>query len=118
MPAVRDALDRRWTVRRVWWPFGQMFFNPDWPDWLFTIGLLITTPFVLAWPFWLLTRLLGAPWTLVVRCQGPDPGSGWPISSPMPAGRAAPKQSPEPSSIDPPAEIPGMSLRRTVGPSR
>lgn len=70
MPAVRDALDRRWTVRRVWWPFGQMFLNPDWPDWLFTVGLLITTPFVLAWPFWLLTRLLGAPWTLVVRCQG------------------------------------------------
>lgn len=70
MPSVRDSTNVRWTVRRLRWPFGEMFFNPDWPDWLFVIGLVVTLPFVIAWPFWLVARFLGAPWTLVVRRKG------------------------------------------------
>jgi len=49
-----------------------MFFNPDWPDWLFVIGLVVTLPFIIAWPFWLLARFAGAPWTLVVRRKGKE----------------------------------------------
>jgi hypothetical protein len=70
MPAVRDATNVRWTVRRVWWPFGEMLFDFDWPDWAFVIGLAVTLPFVIAWPFWFAARFLGAPWTLVIRRAG------------------------------------------------
>ncbi len=67
MPAVRDASDARWTVRRVWWPFGTWLL--DLPDWggLFTIGLVLMAPLVVIWPFWLLARVFGVPWTLIVR---------------------------------------------------
>lgn len=72
MPAVRDATNTRWTVRRVWWPFGTWLFDlPDW-DWLFILGLLVLAPLVVIWPFWLLARFLGAPWTLIVRRQGKE----------------------------------------------
>lgn len=38
MPAVRDATDVRWTVRRVRWPFGTRLWDlPDW-DWSFILG--------------------------------------------------------------------------------
>ncbi len=72
MPAVRDATDRKWTVRRVWWPFGTWLL--DLPDWggLFVIGMVLTAPLVVIWPFWLLAHTLGVPWTLVVRRQGKE----------------------------------------------
>ena len=72
MPAVRDAANTRWTVRRVWWPFGTWLL--DLPDWggLFAIGLVLTAPLVLIWPFWLLSKAFGAPWTLVVRRAGKE----------------------------------------------
>lgn len=67
MPAVRDAAHARWTVRRVWWPFGTWLL--DLPDWggLFVIGMVLTAPLVAIWPLWLLAHLFGLPWTLVVR---------------------------------------------------
>jgi len=67
MPAVRDAGNVRWSVRRVWWPFGRWLL--DLPDWggLFVMGLVLTAPLVAIWPFWLLAHLLGLPWVLVVR---------------------------------------------------
>lgn len=70
MPVVRDAADVRWTVRRIWWPFGTWLL--DLPDWggLFTLGLVLLAPLVVIWPFWLLARFLGAPWTIVVRRKG------------------------------------------------
>lgn len=72
MPAGRDAADRKWTVRRVWWPFGTWLL--DLPDWggLFVIGMVLTAPLVVIWPFWLLAHLLGVPWTLIVRRQGDE----------------------------------------------
>jgi hypothetical protein len=30
------------------------------------VQLVIALPFLLVWPFWVLTRLFGAPWTVVV----------------------------------------------------
>ena len=67
MPAVRDAANARWTVRRVWWPFGTWLL--DLPEWggLFVIGMVLMAPLVVIWPFWLLARFLGVPWTVVVR---------------------------------------------------
>lgn len=72
MAAVRDATNVRWTVRRVWWPFGTWLL--DLPDWggLFAIGMVLTLPLVVIWPFWLLSRFLGAPWTLVVKRDGDE----------------------------------------------
>lgn len=67
MPVVRDAANTRWTVRRVWWPFGTWLL--DLPEWggLFVIGMVLMAPLIVIWPFWLLARVLGVPWTLVVR---------------------------------------------------
>ncbi len=72
MPSVRDATDVRWTVRRVWWPFGTWLL--DLPEWggLFVIGMVLMTPLVVIWPFWLLARVLGVPWILVVRRAGKE----------------------------------------------
>ncbi|MCI4676211.1 hypothetical protein [Candidatus Mycolicibacterium alkanivorans] len=72
MASVRDATNVRWTVRRVWWPFGTLLL--DLPEWggLFAIGMLLTLPLVVIWPFWVLAHFLGAPWTLVVRRQGKE----------------------------------------------
>jgi hypothetical protein len=47
-----------------------MLLDLDWPDWAFVIGLVVTTPFLVAWPFWLVARFLGAPWTLIVKRAG------------------------------------------------
>jgi len=72
VPAVRDATNTRWTVRRVWWPFGTWLL--DLPEWggLFALGMLLTLPLVVIWPFWLLARFLGAPWTIVVKRKGDE----------------------------------------------
>ena len=56
-------------MRRDWWPFpGDLL---DFPD-LFeiAIGLL----FVVVWPFWLLTKFLGARWVVVVERDGHEVG--------------------------------------------
>lgn len=64
---VRDRDDVKWSVRRVWWPFGKWVLElPDWGG-LFVIGMVLTAPLVLIWPFWLLAHAFGMPWTLVVR---------------------------------------------------
>ena len=56
----------------MWWPFGTWLL--DLPAWggLFVIGMVLTAPLVVIWPFWLLARLLGAPWTIVVRRSGEE----------------------------------------------
>jgi hypothetical protein len=56
-------------VHRDWWPFpGDLL---DFTD-LFeiAIGLL----FVVMWPFWLLTKFLGARWVVVVERDGHEVG--------------------------------------------
>ena len=72
MPSRRDAENKRWTVRRVWWPFGTWLL--DLPDWggLFALGLLLMAPLVVIWPFWVLAKYIGTPWTLIVRREGEE----------------------------------------------
>ena len=67
MVRFTDVTNKRCSVRRVWWPFGTWLF--DLPDWggLFVIGMVLMAPLVVIWPFWLLARFLGVPWTLIVR---------------------------------------------------
>jgi hypothetical protein len=70
MERFRDAEDVRWSVRRVWWPFGEIVYASTESGILFWIGMLFTAPVVIAWPFWLLARFLGAAWTIKVRRKG------------------------------------------------
>ncbi|HPX35367.1 MAG TPA: hypothetical protein PLH92_01125 [Mycobacterium sp.] len=81
MPSGRDPDGAWWTVRRVWWPYGSWLSEMDGAELLFALGLIATAPLVVIWPFWLLTRLAGQPWTLIVRRMGQEVHrekvSGW-----------------------------------------
>jgi hypothetical protein len=56
-------------VRRDWWPFpGDLF---DFTD-LFEIAIGLV--FVVLWPFWLLTKFLGARWVIVIERDGHEVG--------------------------------------------
>jgi len=56
-------------VRRDWWPFpGDLL---DFTD-LFEI--VIGLVFVVLWPFWLVTKFLGARWVIVVERDGHEVG--------------------------------------------
>lgn len=70
MPAVRDPHGTQWTVRRRWWPFFGFFdvldvANMGW------FGLLLALPLFVLWPFWLLTKFLGARWRIEIQ-RGDD----------------------------------------------
>jgi hypothetical protein len=55
MAVVLDPHGRAWSVHRDWWPFpGDLL---DFTD-LFEI--VIGLVFVVLWPFWLVTKFLGA----------------------------------------------------------
>jgi hypothetical protein len=69
MAVVLDPHGRAWSVRRDWWPFpGDLL---DFTD-LFelAIGLL----FVVLWPFWLVAKLFGVRWVIVVERDGHEVG--------------------------------------------
>jgi hypothetical protein len=69
MAVVLDPHGRAWDVHRDWWPFpGDLL---DFTD-LFEI--LIGLVFVVLWPFWLLTKFLGARWVVVVERDGHEVG--------------------------------------------
>ena len=69
MAVVLDPHGRAWAVRRDWWPFpGDLL---DFTD-LFEI--FIGLVFVLLWPFWLVTKFLGARWVIVVERDGHEVG--------------------------------------------
>lgn len=72
MARVKDADGVGWHVRRVWWPFGPMLFDINDTGVFFWIGTVLTAPFVIAWPFWLLARVFGAPWTIRVTRGGQE----------------------------------------------
>ena len=56
-------------MRRDWWPFpGDLL---DFTD-LFEI--VIGLVFVVLWPFWLVTKFLGARWVIVVERDGHEVG--------------------------------------------
>jgi hypothetical protein len=69
MAVVLDPHGRAWSVRRDWWPFpGDLF---DFTD-LFEIAIGLV--FVVLWPFWLLTKFLGARWVIVIERDGHEVG--------------------------------------------
>ncbi len=78
MADVTDPDGVTWSVRRWWWrtvPWGTGFATID--------GLiaLVMLPFMLMWPFWLLAKWLGVPWTIVISRDGVKVGrervKGW-----------------------------------------
>ena len=67
MAKVRDLDGAGWTVRRWWWrtlPWETGFATLD------MVLLLIALPLMVMWPFWLMAKWLGVPWTIVVECDG------------------------------------------------
>lgn len=71
MPWMRDAEGVRWSVRRVWWPFGEIEWTSSDDGIFFWIGFLLTAFVVIAWPIWLGVRFAGVtPWTIKVRRKG------------------------------------------------
>jgi hypothetical protein len=69
MAVVLDPHGRAWSVHRDWWPFpGDLL---DFTD-LFEI--VIGLVFVVLWPFWLLTKFLGARWVIVIERDGHEVG--------------------------------------------
>jgi hypothetical protein len=42
----------------------------DLVDTLSVVGILLVLPMLLAWPFWLIAKVLGVRWRLVVRRDG------------------------------------------------
>lgn len=93
---TQDPTGRSWLIRRVWWPFrigmdwnGMRGVSDDPVGYFFyalmLINLVLVVPLALVWPFWVLARLLGAPWTVVVECDGKVMGreriAGWDAST-------------------------------------
>ncbi|MDX1890850.1 hypothetical protein [Mycolicibacterium sp. 050158] len=71
MPWFRDAEGVRWSVRRTWWPFGEVLWDSNDSGVLFWIGFLITAGMLIAWPIWLSGKVLTlSPWTIKVRRKG------------------------------------------------
>jgi hypothetical protein len=73
MPTFQDSQGVRWSVSRRWWPFrfGLLRGPTMTGDGMYgLVQLVIAVPFLLVWPGWLLTRLFGAPWTIVVGRAG------------------------------------------------
>ena len=70
MAVVVDPHGRAWSVHRDWWPFpGDLL---DFTD-LFEIAIGLV--FVVLWPFWLLTKFLGARWVAYEVAGGDRSGS-------------------------------------------
>jgi hypothetical protein len=69
MAVVVDPHGKAWSVRRDWWPFPG-----DLLDFTDLIEIVIGLLFVVLWPFWLLTKFLGARWVVVVERDGHEVG--------------------------------------------
>ena len=69
MAVVLDPRGRAWSVHRDWWPFPG-----DVSDFTGPLELAIGLLFVGLWPFWLLAKLLGVRWAIVVERDGHEVG--------------------------------------------
>ncbi|WP_418002136.1 hypothetical protein ACNO8X_18195 [Mycobacterium sp. PDNC021] len=69
MPVVKDPDGTQWRVRRRWWPYSDTLDALDFAlmDWL---AVALALPFLLVWPFWLLAKLFGARWSIIVEREG------------------------------------------------
>jgi hypothetical protein len=67
MAEVLDPHGCAWDVHRDWWPFpGHLL------DFTEVVDLAIGLLFVVLWPFWLLAKLLGVRWAIVVERDGEE----------------------------------------------
>ena len=69
--AVRDPDGAEWRGRRrrgadSHTPAGDDFFLLDW------LAVALVLPFLLAWPFWLLAKLFGVRWSIIVEREGAE----------------------------------------------
>jgi hypothetical protein len=75
---VIDPSGAQWSVRR-WW-FKTIPYETG-VDFLDFIIFIIVLPFMIAWPFWLLSKWLGARWSIVIERDGQKAGEekvrGW-----------------------------------------
>lgn len=68
MPVVTDPLGVQWSVHRELWPFPSPLGLLDNFDFFgAVIGLALALPFLILWPFWLLVKVLGVRWVVVVQ---------------------------------------------------
>jgi len=68
MPVVTDPNGVQWSVYRRLWPFpglDDLLDNFDFFGWL--VGLALILPVLLLWPFWLLAKVLGVRWVVIVE---------------------------------------------------
>jgi hypothetical protein len=74
--AVRDPNGAYWSVHRRRWPFPDVF---DVIDLAFFgwIGAVLALPFLVLWPFWLASKVLGARWAVIVEHGGTEATAGW-----------------------------------------
>jgi hypothetical protein len=75
---VTDPSGAEWTVQR-WW-FKTIPYETG-IDFLDFIIFIIVLPFMVVWPFWLLSKWLGARWSIEIRRDGTKVGEekvrGW-----------------------------------------
>jgi hypothetical protein len=75
---VTDPNGAQWTVRRWWWSAVPSETGLAALD---AIIFVIVLPFMIAWPFWLLSKWLGARWSIVIERDGVKLGEekvrGW-----------------------------------------
>ncbi|OBF21940.1 hypothetical protein [Mycobacterium sp. ACS4331] len=73
MPKVTDADGVRWSVRRQWMPLLEHLNMASLgTDWFGMLNFVVALPFILAWPFWLLAKLFGVPWRVLVKRDGEE----------------------------------------------
>ena len=75
---VTDPDGSSWSVRRWWWktiPWETGFATLD------MLIFLVVLPFMVLWPFWLLAKWCGVPWTIITTRDGEEVGreqvKGW-----------------------------------------
>ncbi len=73
MAEVKDPDGVRWSVHRRWMPLLDYLDMTTWGNSLFgALMFVVALPFLFAWPFWLLGKVCGVPWKIVVRRADED----------------------------------------------
>ncbi|MBI3213106.1 MAG: hypothetical protein HYZ38_04735 [Mycobacterium sp.] len=69
MAAIRDPDGVSWTLHRRLWPFPDITDLVDVLFFSWAMALLVI-PFAILWPFWLVTKFLGARWRIIIVRDG------------------------------------------------
>ncbi|WP_245234149.1 hypothetical protein [Mycobacterium sp. PS03-16] len=73
MPDVKDPDGVRWRVHRRWMPLLDYLDMASWgTNWFGVVMFVLALPFLVAWPFWALGKLVGVPWKVVVTRDGDE----------------------------------------------